>query len=252
MKLSTYLSLSRHGIFYFRWPLPRTDIAHRPCVRVSLRTRCPVRAGTLARYLASCGEITRDNNELARLRQDKLHELVRNYFHAQLAEINPVVPVVLSCTSIPTMFSNFNGDRPTPVPFTNRALVDQIARNSNRERVIYGDWGSSRPRENGGFASRPLDRIDYPTNNAWYIARNKDEEWDFRDAAIAVINSDEWDGNLNIWGEEMIRNTTVNPGLGVDTPQKNVATRVNIHLHRQAFFGQPGLSTMNFDEAWED
>lgn len=53
-------------------------------IRISLRTRCPVRAGTLGRYLASCGEVTRDNKELARLRQDKLRELVRVFFQAQL------------------------------------------------------------------------------------------------------------------------------------------------------------------------
>ena len=84
MKLSAYLSLSRHGVFYFRWPLPRTDRDCRPMIRISLRTRCPDRAGTLARYLASCGQITRDNQELARLRQDKLRELVRGFFQAQL------------------------------------------------------------------------------------------------------------------------------------------------------------------------
>ena len=86
MKLSAYLSLSRHGIFYFRWPLPRTDQDSRATIKISLRTHCPVRAGTLARYLASCGEITRDNSELARLRQDKLRELVRSYFDAQLTQ----------------------------------------------------------------------------------------------------------------------------------------------------------------------
>ncbi len=84
MKLSAYLSLSRHGVFYFRWPLPRTDLDCRPMIRISLRTRCPDRAGTLARYLASCGLITRDNRELARLRQDKLRELVKGFFQAQL------------------------------------------------------------------------------------------------------------------------------------------------------------------------
>lgn len=86
MKLSSYLSLSRHGVFYFRWPLPRTDSDCRPSIKISLRTRCPARAGSLARYLASCGEITRDNKQLARLRQDKLRELVRAYFDAQLAQ----------------------------------------------------------------------------------------------------------------------------------------------------------------------
>ena len=82
--LSSYLSLSRHGIFYFRWPLPRTDRDRRPTIRISLRTRCPVEAGTLARYLASCGEVTRGNKDLARIRQDKLRELVREFFQAQL------------------------------------------------------------------------------------------------------------------------------------------------------------------------
>ncbi len=84
MKLSAYLSLSRHGVFYFRWPLPRTDRDCRPMIRISLKTRCPDRAGTLARYLASCGEITRGNKDLARIRQDKLREMVREFFQAQL------------------------------------------------------------------------------------------------------------------------------------------------------------------------
>lgn len=169
-----------------------------------------------------------------------------------LVTINPVVPVVCSCTSIPKIFTVFNSDDPTPVPFSNRQLVEQLARNSNRERVIYGDWGSTRPREHGGFANRPLDRIDYPTVNAWYIARNKDQEWDFRDAALAIVGSEGWDGALGIWGEEMIRNTTINVELGIDTPQKNVAARVNIHLHRQSFFGQPRIDPVSLDEDWQD
>lgn len=168
-----------------------------------------------------------------------------------LQEIDANVPIVLSCTSMPKMFSTFSGI--TQVPFTNRQLVDQISRRSNRATVVYGDWGSTRPREPGGFANRPLDRIDYPTDNSWFIARNKDEEWDFEAAAEEIIeNSDIWDGNLGIWGEEMIYQTTINEEIGIDTPQKNVAARVNIHLHRQAFYGQQGLDAMNFDEDWED
>lgn len=168
-----------------------------------------------------------------------------------LQEIDAEVPVVLSCTSIPKMFSTFSGV--SPVPFSNRQLVDQIKRRSNRTRVIYGDWGSTRPRDESGFAHRPLDRIDYPMNGAWYIVRNKDEEWNFEVAATELIkNSGVWDGNLHIWGEEMIYQTTINEEIGIDTPQKNVAARVNIHLHRQAFYGEPGLDTMDFDEPWVD
>jgi len=168
-----------------------------------------------------------------------------------LREINVDVPVVLSCTSMPKLFTPFSGI--TPVPFANRQLVDQIKGNSNRTSVIYGDWGSTRPREFRGGGSRPVDRIDYPTENAWHIARNKDEAWDFEDAAKELTARDDiWDGTLGIWGEEMISQTAINEEIGIDTPQKNVAARVNIHLHRQAFYDEPNLSGMNFDEDWED
>ncbi|WP_419738578.1 beta family protein [Ruegeria sp.] len=169
-----------------------------------------------------------------------------------LDPINATVPVVLSCTSIPKMFSNYNAENPTAVPFSNRQLLDQVARQSNRARVIYGDWGSTRPREPGGFANRPLDRVDYPTENAWYIARNRDDEWDFRDAALAIVGLPQWDAGLGIWGEEMIQNTTINEELGIDSAQKNVAARVNIHLHRQAFYGLPSIDPATFDEDWQD
>ncbi|MFN3169721.1 MAG: beta family protein [Hyphomicrobiales bacterium] len=169
-----------------------------------------------------------------------------------LDPIDATVPVVLSCTSMPKMFTNFSGDEPTAVSFANRQLIDQVSRQSNRSRVIYGDWGSTRPREPGGFANRPLDRVDYPTDSAWHISRNKKEEWDFRDAALALVASPFWDGGLGIWGENMIRDTTINEELGIDTPQKNVAARVNIHLHRQSFYGMPPIDPAAFDEEWQD
>jgi len=168
-----------------------------------------------------------------------------------LREINVDVPVVLSCTSIPKLFTSFVGV--TPVPFSNRQLVDQIEENSNRTKIIYGDWGSTRPREYRGGGSRPVDRIDYPRRGEWYISRNKDEEWDFEKAAEKLIGkSDIWDGTLGIWGEEMISQTAINEEIGIDTPQKNVAARVNIHLHRQAFYDYADLGGMDFDEDWED
>ena len=168
-----------------------------------------------------------------------------------LQRIDATVPAVISCTSIPKMFTNFNSSRPASVSFSNRQLIEQVARTSNRARVIYGDWGSTRPRENGGIASRPIDRIDYPTPNSWHIARNKDDGWTFREAAQAITDDPVWEGGLGIWGEEMIANTAINPALGINTPQKNVASRVNIHLHRQSFYGT-SVDPIQFDEEWED
>ncbi|MBC6436777.1 MAG: beta family protein [Rhodobacteraceae bacterium] len=166
-------------------------------------------------------------------------------------DLDAAVPVVVSCTSIPKTFSNFSGV--TEVLFSNRQLVDQISRQTNRTRVIYGDWGSTQPREGNGFARRPYDRIDYPTEGAWYIVRNNEKKWDFKAVAKELVdNSGVWRGDLGIWGEDMIFHTTISKELGIDTPLKNVAARINIHLHRQAFYGQPDLAALDFDEDWVD
>lgn len=84
MKLPAYVSPSRHGIMYFRWPLPMASDRKRRSVRISLRTKCPDRSGDLARHLASCGRTIRDNKALARLRQDEMRNMVRSYFMASL------------------------------------------------------------------------------------------------------------------------------------------------------------------------
>jgi hypothetical protein len=84
MKLSAYLSPSRHGVFYFRWPLPSPNRQSRRTVRLSLRTKCPDRAGDLARYLASCGRLVRDDKTLTRLKQNEIRQKVTDYFKAQL------------------------------------------------------------------------------------------------------------------------------------------------------------------------
>lgn len=167
-----------------------------------------------------------------------------------LQRINADVPIVLSCTSMPKEFSDIEGiDR---VPFRNRALVAQIAARSNRLNVTYGDWASTRPRERRG-GGKPIPRIDYPTADAWVIARDKEAGWDYRKSAEELIRrSGVWNGSLGVWGEEMISRTAINPALGIDTPQKNVASRINIHLHMQAFFGGAMPPASDFDEDYRD
>ena len=87
MKLHAYLSLSRHGIYYFRWPLPdtrpkphtRPSITRRT-LRVSLRTRCPKEAGTLARRLAVCGDTITKHIEASGMNHGELRTKVHGHF----------------------------------------------------------------------------------------------------------------------------------------------------------------------------
>ncbi len=167
-----------------------------------------------------------------------------------LRDLDADIPIVVSSTSMPIDFQLFEGC--VEVPFSNRALIAQMAREHNRRRIVYGDWGSTRPRERVGHRSRPYDRIDYPLSNAWLIARNRPKEWNFRDAAEEIVRqSGQWDHDLNIWGTNMILQTLANPAFGINTPPKNVASRVNIHLHRQAFY-DVDTRGMDFDEDWPD
>lgn len=176
----------------------------------------------------------------------------RGVIENDLHEIDARVPIVVSCTSMPKEFDSMSGV--TKVQFLNRNLFNNLShRFSNRSRLVYGDWGSTRPREPKDITNPPLDRVDYPTTDAWWIARNKGEKWSFQDAARRIVNrADVWSGHLGIWGEALIRATAAMESLGVNTPQKNVAARVNIHMHRQAFFDEPNLSSLDLDDSWED
>lgn len=172
------------------------------------------------------------------------HGLIDGYFSA----LDGRVPIVVSCTSIPKAYHQMEGL--VEEGFSNHQLLEQLRQQTNREIILYGDWGSTKPRESG-FGRPPLPRVDYPVNDAWYFARNRSEEWEYREAARAIVSSSAWDGGLGIWGEQMIESTVVDPENGIDTPQKNIASRVNIHLHRQALYGNQ-ISGINLDEDWED
>ena len=171
----------------------------------------------------------------------------------KLQKIDVNVPIVISYTSIPRSFSNFNGIN--SVQFHNRQMVQKIKQKSNRPSIIYGDWGSTHPRESnsGGGGHRITARIDYPTDNAWYIARNSDEGWDFERVEQKLIdNSEIWDAKLDTLGSEMIRRTAINEKIGINSRQKNITARVNIHLHRQALYEQDDMHEMNLDDDWKD
>jgi len=164
--------------------------------------------------------------------------------------IDADVCTVLSCTSIPQSYAKLEPGL-SEIPFSNRKLVSQLSKEFNRPRFIYGDWGSTRPRDNRRGGPAPA-RIDYPKENSWVIARDANKPWDFKQAAAALVKKKGmWAGHLGIWGEEMILGTTINQEIGIHSAHKNIASRVNIHLHLQSFYGND-YAQLNLDEKWVD
>ena len=169
-----------------------------------------------------------------------------------LDSIDAQVPIVASCTTMPKAFSQFSGR--SQVHFANRSSVAEVQKRHNFRRIVYGDWASTRPRQRQGGGGVPIPpRIDYPSKDSWWIYRNPDEAWTFQTAAEQLVtDSNVWDGSTGQWGEQMISETAVSEHLGIDTPQKNVAVRVNLHLYRQAYFGAVLPTLEDLEDDWED
>jgi hypothetical protein len=170
------------------------------------------------------------------------------YTKSFFSKIQPTVPIAISCTSFPKDFTRYDGTE--EVSFANRNLIAQIQRETNHPKIIYGDWGSTKPRSYD-HASQPKNRIDYPADNTWVFARNKNDNLDFQSAAKRIRNSGRWSGDLGIWGEQLIESTAEGQAFAIDTMPKMYAARINIHLHRQAFYGHlPPPKAL--DEEWID
>jgi hypothetical protein len=170
------------------------------------------------------------------------------YTNSFFTAVPPEVPIAISCTSFPVDFTVFDGTE--VCKFTNRQLLAQVQQTTNHPRIIYGDWGSTKPRSYG-HSSRPKNRIDYPANTSWVIARNQDDNISFQDAADRILKCDYWSGNLGIWGEQLIEGTAAGQAFAIDSMAKMYAARINIHLHRQAFYNQlPPPEAL--DEEWSD
>lgn len=173
--------------------------------------------------------------------------VVTGFTNSFFGAISSEVPVAVSCTSFPTDFTPFDGTE--ELAFTNRTLVSLVQQTTNK-KVVYGDWGTTKPRSYG-HASQPKIRIDYPTDDSWLFARNQNGELSFQDAALRITGSNRWSGNLGIWGEQMIEGTAQGQAFAIDSMPKMYAARINIHLHRQAYFGDlPSPDAL--DEEWSD
>lgn len=147
MITASYLSKSRHGIYYFRWPLPTLSPYLRGSIRLSLRTRCPKQAGDLARFLASCGKVISENRALARLRQDIIREKVAAFFKAQLDQyIDRLNRYGLSKNALADAREEMlDHDCMVDLEGVNEQYLP-IARFKSKTAVSDADWNDSLPR----------------------------------------------------------------------------------------------------------
>jgi len=156
-----------------------------------------------------------------------------------IIEISTELKIVISGASFPNEFSEFN-DFGSLKAINERAVFSEIIKNFGNYQIFYGDWSSTKPRRYDGGGSRPLPRIDFPTRSNWIIARSKDQQWSFQQAAERVTRLPDWEYRPLVWGSGMIEKTAQGLPGGISTGPESIAARVNIHLYVQNHFGDTG------------
>ena len=165
------------------------------------------------------------------------------------------VSIVIAGTSFPSGFVDI-----TQQEIFERTFFLEVQAASGDKVLIYGDYGSARAERILGGGGQPAPRVDYPLGEMWFFERRGFDDDDddttkedlYEDAANALIESDEWDENLRIWGTQMIERTALGDRHAITSPARSTAVRINIHLHRQTHYGGPPDELYNTEDDWED
>ena len=157
----------------------------------------------------------------------------------RLVEIDEKMKFVVSGSNFPNTFSDFDDFSQTK-PIGARIAYRELSLLFGNYQFYYGDWASTKPRRYDGGGNRPLPRIDFPTKSQWIIARSKEEDWTFQDAAERITRLEEWVNRPSVWGAGLIEKTAKGLPGGISTGPQAIAARVNIHLYQQNHFREEG------------
>lgn len=182
-----------------------------------------------------------DNLELTNLIASHVRSIV---------EIEDSLKFVITGANFPNSFSDFD-EFSTAKSIGARITYRELSRLFDNYQIFYGDWASTKPRRYDGGGNKPLPRIDYPTKSQWIIARSKEEEWSFQEAAERVTRLEEWSDRPMVWGAGLIEKTARGLPGGISTGPQSIAARVNIHLYQQNHFKTDGLPPIPEGE-WVD
>jgi Beta protein len=133
-----------------------------------------------------------------------------------------------------------------------RQFHEEIFQHVGHQNVIYSDRASVRAESLAGGSGAPAPRIDNALRTNWQffrVADNEDRDAGYQEAAENAVDSEDW-ADLGIWGtDEIIR--TANSEATITSAARSTAVRINIHLHRQTNFDDPGIIP-GTEEIWSD
>ncbi len=164
-------------------------------------------------------------------------------------EHSPLARVAISASSFPDAFGNLDDQE-----IYERRLFQGVRAIVGEELLVYSDRGSARAERQVGGGGTIYPRIDYALPASWQFFRAEDGPSRARvytALALQVTAAPIWDPHLRVWGTQMIERTALGDPDAIVSPARATATRINLHLHRQLFFDNPG-GLYETDEEWED
>jgi len=159
--------------------------------------------------------------------------------------IDPTLEIVVTGSSFPRSAAEY-GDSQGAIPILERELFLQIGGDNV---AIYGDHASIHPKAPTPGIMRFVPRVDYATPDNWIYRRRKaegDNKSAYIECAKSIIESEEWDDGLNVWGANEIRRVANGDTDKMLSPQNWIAVRVNLHIYQQT------LSTASLSEYDDD
>jgi hypothetical protein len=167
-----------------------------------------------------------------------------------LEGIREVLPDCFVSVSASTFPENFVGlDRQE---IFERQFHEEVFRHVGDQNAVYSDRASVRAEGLNGGSGPPAPRIDNALPTDWQffrVADNDDRDAAFQQAAENAMSSEDWE-DLGIWGTEEITRTANGDG-SITGSTRSTAVRINIHLHRQANYDDPGIMP-GAEEIWSD
>jgi len=157
--------------------------------------------------------------------------------------------IAVSASSFP---SDFVGLREQPI--FERRHHDGVVSVEGGGGIIFSDRGSARAQKQMGGGGTPAPRVDLAGSSDWSFFRDGSggpRPEGYIAQARAAMASAAWDGDLRVWGVQMIERTAGGDRNAVKSPTSAAAARINMHLHQQLFYGDAG-SLYQTDEEWVD
>lgn len=172
--------------------------------------------------------------------------------------IVPNASFSISATSFP---GNFSGRTHGENTIYERRLFNLIKQQIPDINLVYSDRGGARQKIPGGGNGVPAPRIDYPIKNEWMYIRKEfsdsknpsksEKERLYTEIAKELITQDYWNEDLQIWGTQIIVYTSKGDFIGINSPGRATAVRLNIHMYNQLHYDEV-IESVDSDDDWED